>query len=218
VRLFFLARCAIVAAAFTPSGAHAADDTPSGVELGLRIGYALPVGSIELGGPALHDIFSGVLPIWIDAGYRLSPHWLFGAYFQYGVGFLQDFRFCSFASTGCDGSDVTFGAQVHYHVLPTRSFDPWVGAGVGYEILNYELGRDFTRQGFNGVQFFVGQAGLDFKGTPKWGIGPMIATSVGMFSSCSQYYPGDCSIGGPSLSLHAWVTLGLRGAYDIDIR
>jgi hypothetical protein len=121
--------------------AYAADAPPQGLELGLRTGYALPLGNSVgafPGGTAssLSDLVTGVLPIWIDAGYRF-PHVYVGAYFQYGIAFINNDK------TGCGGldcssSDVQFGANVHYHLFPDRTLDPWGGVGVGYEFLNFK--------------------------------------------------------------------------------
>src|SRR5438105_4003214 len=53
------------------------------IRLGLRLGYALPMGNLAEGAK-LGDGISGQIPIWIDAGYMVTPNILLGLYGQYG--------------------------------------------------------------------------------------------------------------------------------------
>ncbi|HEY8039520.1 MAG TPA: hypothetical protein VIF15_06990, partial [Polyangiaceae bacterium] len=125
----------------------AADATPTGVEVGLRTGYAIPLGQIQglppnapAGAPTadLSKVFSGVIPIWVDAGYRLNPNIYIGAFFQYGIGLVNTANDatpgCAQSGVSCSASDMMFGIDAHYHLMPDQTIDPWVGLGVGYEI------------------------------------------------------------------------------------
>jgi hypothetical protein len=211
--------------------AHAEGAPPTGLELGLRTGYALPFGDVygaANGNPALSlsDQTTGVLPIWIDAGYRFSPNIYLGAFFQYGVAFINSSKAfnggCSGSGTSCSGSDVLVGVDLHYHLLPDKTLDPWGGVGAGYEIGSESQSANGTSSGatYNGFQFLNLQAGVDWKGiTPSLGIGPFLMFSLGQYSNCS--YSGaaatffSCTI--PSGALHEWLTIGVRGAYDIHL-
>jgi hypothetical protein len=71
--------------------AFAQDDTK--IKLGLRLGYAVPSGKtsgnttvdgITVSGAKLSDSISGQVPVWIDAGYMVTPNILVGLYGQYG--------------------------------------------------------------------------------------------------------------------------------------
>jgi hypothetical protein len=157
----------------------------------------------------LGDLVSGVLPIWIDAGYRF-PRVYIGAYVQYGIAFVNNDK------SGCGGeadfssSDVQFGANVHYHLFPNRTLDPWGGIGIGYEFLNFSSNRLVGPEPTNGFQFFNLQLGADYKATPKLGIDPFVMFGLGQFTNCGS----NCTI--QDTALHEWLTFGIRGEYDIN--
>jgi hypothetical protein len=191
------------------------------VSLGLRTGYALPMGDSTGGGnAALGDSISGMVPIWIDAGYKLNPNMYIGADFQYGIAFVNTGKItaCSQSGVSCSANDVMFGANFHYHFMPDQTIDPWAGIGVGYEILNFSesvMGQS-AGVGLNGFQFLNLQVGGDFKAMPNLGVGPFLMFSLGQFSNCSTSGPnagGSCTIN--QTAMHEWLTFGIRGVYDI---
>jgi hypothetical protein len=212
------------------AGSASADASPTGVELGLRSGYAIPMGNAVGGnGPNnnLSSLFNGVVPIWVDAGYRLNPNIYIGAFFQYGFGLLNNSSAgvggagCNTSGVSCSANDLMFGANAHYHLMPDGTFDPWAGLGVGYEIVNFNLsaGGQSGSAAFNGFQFVNFQVGGDYKAMPNLGIGPFVMFSLGQFSSCSYSgaasSAGNCTI--QQQAIHEWLTLGVRGAYDINL-
>jgi hypothetical protein len=72
--------------------------------------------------------------------------------------------------------------------------------------------------GFSGIQFLNLQAGGDFKVLPNFGIGPFVMMSIDEYSNCSesgQGGGGSCTI--QSKAVHEWLTIGVRGAYDINL-
>jgi len=238
----FLLTGALMAALVTTGSAARADTTPTGIEVGLRTGYALPFGNVTgnqgVYGPgytpapstSLSDIFNGVLPIWVDAGYRLNPSLFIGAYFQYGIAFINTSKAsgpqqggCNASGVSCTGSDMMFGLQAHYHLMPDAAFDPWAGLGIGYEIANVSVssGGVSGNVSTSGFQFFNVQAGGDYKATPNLGIGPFVMFSLGQYSNCSyggaysSLGNGTCTIS--QTALHEWLTLGVRGVYDINL-
>ena len=200
---------------------------PSGIELGLRTGYALPIGN-AVGGAngglssTLSDLYNGVVPIWIDAGYRINPHWYVGAFFQYGIGLLNENLalggVCNSGSVSCTGSDIQFGVDAQYHFTPRMAFDPWIGVGAGYEIASASASASGTSASgsYGGPQFFNVQLGGDFKAMRDLGVGPFVMFSTGEYTGCSASAPGgggSCSV--PSTALHEWFTFGVRGEFDI---
>ncbi|MGH7294434.1 MAG: hypothetical protein ACRELB_05865, partial [Polyangiaceae bacterium] len=212
-------------------GTAKADPTPTGLELGLRSGYAIPLGAATGGGTNgsndLSKLYNGAIPIWVDAGYRLNPNLFIGAFFQYGIGLLNTSssgaaQGCSTPGVSCSGNDMKFGAQVHYHLMPDQTIDPWAGLGIGYEIASYSAsaGGQSAGASFSGFQFVDIQAGADYKVMPNLGVGPFIDFSLGQFSSCSfsgaaSAAGGSCSI--PQKAMHEWFTIGVKGSYDINL-
>ena len=63
------------------------------IELGLRVGYGYPVGNegaiAGASNTSLHDESSGMIPLWIDAGFRANPNVYIGVFFQYGFAFVN---------------------------------------------------------------------------------------------------------------------------------
>jgi hypothetical protein len=197
----------------------------------LRTGYSFPTGGIgntinsDYGPSSLSDTIGGLLPIWIDAGYRFSSTLYLGAFFQYGIGFAK----CrTDLGERCSANEQMFGIDLHYHFMPGRTFDLWGGVGVGYEILSSTFtasgadGGVTTSESVNGFDFINLQLGVDYKPAPSLGLGPFVLLlSVGQFSNCSYRSflsgagPLNCSI--TNQTLHEWFTIGVRGAYDVAL-
>jgi hypothetical protein len=215
-----LAAAAVALTCATTGGTARAEG--SAVQLGLRTGYALPLGN-GAGDTSLSDVVSGMIPIWIDAGYKLNPNMVIGANFQYGIAFVNSDKIqgCSGGGVSCSANDIMFGVQFHYHLMPDQTIDPWGGVGIGYEILNVSesaMGQSASTS-FNGFQFVNFQLGADYKVLPNLGVGPFVMLSLGQYSNCSISEPGittgNCTI--QNQSMHEWLTFGVRGAYDIGL-
>jgi hypothetical protein len=195
------------------------------IELGFRTGYALPMGDEVGGNPSvsLGDVISGVLPFWFDVGYRFNQHMMVGGFLQYGVGFVNTGKqqFCTMGGLSCSANDVMVGAQFHYHIIPDGPWDPWVGAGIGYEIQNFSQsggGQPSATLALNGFQFLNLQGGVDYKLVPNFGVGPFLMLSFGEYSNCGiSPNPGGGSCTVQNSAIHEWLTIGVRGVYDIGL-
>ncbi|MET0792679.1 MAG: hypothetical protein ABW061_14255 [Polyangiaceae bacterium] len=176
-------------------------------KLGLRLGYAVPFGE-SFKGTTLSDGISGQIPIWVDAGYMVTPNVLLGVYVQYG--FLQ-LKNCP---DSCSGHDLRFGIQGQYHLSPEASLDPWFGLGVGYEI----AGTSQSTQGFSvdssvkGLEFLNLQAGADFKVADAFSVGPFLSLSLGQYSS-AKFNDQDVPVG--DKAIHEWFTFGAKGTFGL---
>ena len=200
---------------------------PSGLELGVRTGYSIPIGNAvgSSGGgssSSLSDLYNGVVPIWIDAGYRFNPHWYVGAFFQYGIGLVNKGSSGLNCGSGvsCSGSDMQLGLDVHYHFTPRMAFDPWIGLGTGYEIagVSASQGGQSLSGSLSGFEFINVQGGVDFKPSRDFGIGPFVMFALDEYGSCSSSgtgLSGSCTI--TNTALHEWFTIGARGVFDIYV-
>jgi len=209
-------------------GTALADGVPSGIEVGLRTGYAIALGNVadQL---AMSDEVGGAIPIWVDAGYRLaSPNLFLGAYFQYGIGFTSGklSTACGQGGISCSANVLQYGIQAHYHFMPDNQFDPWVGYGIGLENLNISesAGGQSASTGANGIDYGIIQVGADYRGLMDGlGVGPFLMFGFGQYSGYSQSQGGQSqsgsfgSNGAPNASMHEWLTIGVRGVYDIKI-
>jgi hypothetical protein len=193
------------------------DDKQSGIELGLRLGYGLPVG--DFGRPlesAANEKFShwvsGQSPIWIDAGYRFNPRIYAGLALQYA------FVFANKANTmPCDGTcmrGLKIGVGFAWHLKPSAPFDPWVGIGAGYEWLGSD--QRITRSTSRGFEFANLQLGGDFAVARTMRVGPFASLSFGQFSTITiagKPYAGTQDF--VEKSVHGWLVFGVRGVFSI---
>jgi hypothetical protein len=202
----------------TPSAATSAPATASvggaptnrRFVLGLRpvVGWSIAMGGLAKGSK-LKDMVVGVVPVWLDLGYMVTPNLMVGLYALYAT--LPDFS----------RIDIRLGVQALYHPLRAGIMDPWFGLGIGYERLKASetVWTGFTSQTeysqtLKGIELANLQAGLDFKPAPMIGVGPYVSFSLG------QYWTWDSNVpygGGRSGSIdqkaiHEWLTFGVHAA------
>ena len=209
------------------NAATAAELPAPGLEIGARVGYAFSAGNI--GAPPngtdqnLSDFVSGQWPLWLDLGYRFTPSWYVGGFFQYGFGTVNEDEQpgCRNANVTCSASDVRAGLMGRYQFAVAGPLLPWLGFGVGYEwgsfalhgpVLTVDTDLDTTRSGFEFANF---QAGADYYLTPRVTVAPFISVSIGQYQSVST----TTTIGATATttdddlakkSLHEWIMIGLR--------
>jgi hypothetical protein len=206
-----------------------------GFELGARVGYGIPLGKAD-DDSDLSDGVSGMVPLQLDLGYRVSPAFSIGGYVMYGIGFAGDdvSKSCDNADdvpgvdASCTARDVRLGIQGQFHFLPKKKLDPWLGAGIGYEWLT--VGADISGGGreadlsttAKGFEFINLQGGLDFKVAPGLALGPFLSFSIGQYSSTSSSCSGNACTGITTESgdiddkaAHQWLLLGVRGTFVV---
>jgi outer membrane protein W len=237
---------AAVLGALALAGSEArADAEAKGIEIGLRTGYMVPLGDINAAGNQgyggiiinlpeikLSDEVTGGVPFWIDAGYRVTPNIFVGGFLEYAILFPASQATAAGpggvavtvgcpSGASCSAHTFIYGLQGHYHFLPDGPFDPWVGVGIGYESLsgNSSLNGRSTDLGVTGWQFLNLQVGGDYKAMPNLGLGPFLAFSVGKFGSQSTTPAGGATttVELQNTALHEWLTIGVRGVYDINL-
>jgi hypothetical protein len=178
-----------------------------GVEVGLRLGYAIPMGS-AVSGTSLSDTTSGQIPLQLDAGYRFDQNWFAGAYVGFGIVLPKN---CP-AGDSCSGNDLRFGVEGQYHLSQLGlSFDPWLGLGVGYEIGH--ASDNSGSSNLKGLEFANLSLGANFRMSPNFGLGPVLGLTLGQYSTISS---GDASVDvGDAKAMHMWLQLGVRGVFDL---
>lgn len=204
------------------------DDGPpaDGFSFGARIGYAISMGSIakdaDLNGATdLSKTAAGMVPLWVDAGYRINPNWYVGGYFQLGIvstsGDLCR-RMGGNNSCSSSGTDLRFGVMAKYTFKPDGKVSPWVGLSTGYEILNLAVtvGANSADMSTKGWEFAGAHVGADFHPARAFTIGPMFSASFGQYASQSWSRPnGSGSSDFNNTALHQWVMFGVRGQFDL---
>ncbi|NOJ81915.1 outer membrane beta-barrel protein [Myxococcus xanthus] len=196
-----------------------------GFALGLRAGYAIPLGSradaTRRGGEKLSNWLTGAIPLQVDAGYFFNSNVYLGAYFQYAH--ILRTRDCP----RCSDSKMRFGVNVSYHFRAGETFMPWLGLGIGYEILSSEItvatGTSLEtsfRDDYRGIEFASVQAGADYRINDSFSIGPYVSLAAGVYqtktSSVDFNVPGKEELNSESSksiehkAVHAWLSGGLR--------
>ncbi|SRR6266542_1018000 len=118
-----------------------AADGDARFDVGIRVGLGLATAqyvTYRLDGPPDTPRLDRVAPVWVEAGYRLTPALLVGAYFQYGFGRVDPSAarpplFCPTAdSCSTTGHTVRAGGEVQYRIATAAPLAPWLGFGAGY--------------------------------------------------------------------------------------
>ena len=149
------------------------------LQVGLRTGWAKPTGTVGSFPAGAHDgypeeyVFPSGIPLWFDAGYRLSRRLYIGAYFQTVAfsGCTSDVSAAAHAS--CSSTDVQLGTTAEIHLG-----GGWFGFFAGYE-----GGRSFVDKSGFGLRVAgedVGmQGGFDWNLGGGWTLGPFASGSIG---------------------------------------
>jgi hypothetical protein len=181
----------------------------SGLSLGARAGYAIPVGDASAG-ISLGDVVAGLVPVQLDAAWRLDPSWRLGLYFQYGFARIAG-AFCP-AGASCSGGNFGLGAQAAY-TFATAGPTPWIGAGLGLEWQTATVSASGARSAMRlfGLEMLDLQAGADWRLSPGFALGPFASFGLGQYRTVTS--------GGASASLatalHGWLRLGVKGTFDL---
>lgn len=129
-----------------PSAAQLA---PGHTDIGPTIGLGgIGSASLALGGrfehviKALPELGDGTLGIEVSADWY---HWDCGA-----------------AGYTCSVNYIPFGATANYHIkLETQKFDPFLGLGLGYEVVNCSF-EGISTCGYSSAVYFIGRAGARY--------------------------------------------------------
>jgi hypothetical protein len=214
---------ATVAAIAAPREGAAADADPSGVELGVRAGVALPLGNADgAAGDALHDTIDWMVPVGIEGGYRFARHWYVGAYAAIGPGVvggpLRDW--CRSLFDDCSVQDTRVGVQIRYSVRSGAVWDPWFGLGAGYEWLGVHAdGSNSGDAGLTGWEPLHAEAGVDFQLGDALRLGPFVLATLAQYDASpatngTVHSPSDFIA---DKAFHGWLMIGLRGSYAIRL-
>jgi len=206
------------------------------VEIGLRVAYAIPFGTqgttdTHRIDTKLSDWIKGMIPIEIDAGYRITPHAYVGLSFQYGFAFVNtsttpacggDPRFSPTGqSLSCSSRDLRLGANAQVNLAPGHAFEPWLGLGVGYEWLSLDVSGPVINatllKAGSGLEFVNVQLGGDIVAARNVAVGPFIGVSLGHYRSISMTGPQVYRTEVTNEALHEWLEFGLRGAFDVNL-
>lgn len=206
----------LIAALAVAAGLAFAPEAKAQVTLDLKLGYALPTGSL-FQDASMSDLYSGAFVLGVDGLYRFTPNLSAGVYFQWNPAFVKSSA-CDGGS--CSGYDMRVGAQVAYAFTPEGSFNPWVSLGTGWQWTQAKgsgggVSSSFTLSGW---EYFNVQAGVDFPVARSFAIGPYLGYSGGTYTSISGNVgglSGSDSVPSEFRTFHGWFQFGLKGALNL---
>lgn len=193
------------------------------VDLGVNLGYAIPLGAVMGGSGTLSfsEVTSGAIPFGLDVNYRVAPNVAVGAYGQYAVAFLPEDRadLCKQNDLDCSVSNIRAGLQASY-IAGFNGLEAWAGLTLGVERMSLALE---TSEGESHTTLMtlpdVGvKGGVSFEVSPVFAVGPFVGLSMGRFSYGRIRIPSQTAhvhIPSEDRRFHQWLTLGLRAAFTL---
>jgi hypothetical protein len=206
--------------AFALERAAAAAESPptSGPEAAVRLGLAIPAGSIA-NGTNLDTYAGSAVPLVLEGGYRVDPSLFLGVRFQYGFPQLKNPNGSCDGNVSCSGSVVQLGLEGVYRFLADQKFAPWLGLGFGYEWASADYdatngGAGATYKGFQGLL----QGGGDIRASSQLVLGPFVEVAFGRYDTAEtrvRILNSETSRSADitDTAVHTWISLGVRGAF-----
>jgi hypothetical protein len=190
-------------------------------QIALRTGAEIPAGDVSAAqGDSMSNAFSVQIPFLLEIGVKVHPMIFLGAYGGPSIGgtssVFSGAQSCS-SSRSCIGTDWRVGLEVQVHFRPAERLNPWVGYGIGYEAASVTAsggGMPEGNESFSGLELARIAAGLDFRLSKLFGVGPFAEVDFGSYShehvqTVSPPATSDQSI--PNTALHEWISVGVRG-------
>ena len=181
------ARGLICLVAFTAGAVAKAQDVPpppqDTFEVAFALGYGQGFGSVGSGVPSLRELGGIGTTIALDAGWRIDPSFMIGAYGEFGAfdyGTLSDSSSAKTAAAGIQGQ---------LHLVPGRRYDPWCAIGFGWR--GYWASRDAGRHELQGIDLARLRFGVDYRVSSSATAGPVIGVTLTQF--LSEKRPGAAS-------------------------
>jgi len=195
--------------------ARAGDPAPaSGPFFGVHAGYGVPRGDVARGGPAVDAVVQHKVPLGIDLGYRFN-RWVWGdLFFDLAPGSAAS-ALCA-GGASCSASDFRLGAAVLFRLAPRSWLDPWLGVGLGIEVLNakgYDAATAAPREwSWFGYELPFVEAGVDVAMSDRISVGPWASLTIARFTKESIKPSGGTTLTGTiqDRATHRWLSAGLK--------
>jgi hypothetical protein len=221
--MFPLAVLAALITADTP-----AEPTPGiGVDLGVQLGYGRAFGHLASDNQPIRDLVASVVPLALDASYRVERDIAVGVLAQYGILQFRDTESACPLGSSCSGALTMVAAQVTIHAPVPWPVAPWLRLGGGYEWMRLKLEggppgvppSDLTAS-IRGIMFGIVQVGAEYHLGRTFAVGPVLGLSLGRYSHSSAR---GTLMGGPVTedqdisdpAFHEWLTAGVRGGFHL---
>jgi hypothetical protein len=186
----------------------------AGPFFGVHAGFGVPRGDIARSGPPVREVMEHKVPLGIDLGYRFN-RWVWGElFFDLGPGSAAS-ALCA-RDTSCSASDFRLGVAVLFRLAPRALLDPWLGVGIGIEVLNAK-GFDATtgarlEWSWFGYELPFVEAGVDVAVSDRISVGPWGSLTLARFTKESIKPSGGTTVSGSidDRATHRWLSAGLK--------
>jgi hypothetical protein len=196
----------------------AASPNSRGVEIGIRTGPALAVGTVQHVdsetmaplGKKISDTTPAQGAFHFDFGLRLVPRFFIGGTLTTSVGpGSHGVAKCGGANP-CAVSTGRIGLLATLHARPRTHIDPWLGFGPGLSYLRRTRDVDGTKtiQIASGTDFDL-LAGVDFRIFRRIALGPYASAKIGSYGRIRQNSERETIA---DRSVHVWFSTGFRFA------
>jgi len=194
---------------------------PRGLQLGARIGYALPTG--RFGGDAsnasgsISDVETAIVPLGVDAGYRLTPHVYVGGTAVWAPGSAphEAGNPCAQPGVSCFRQDAQLRGEARFYFAPDAKVGGWVAVGAGWEVASFaqSVGSSTTTATRTGPIVPDMQLGFDIR-RGATAVGFYFGVSLAMYLTQGvDPSPTPVATWFDEHAVHSWITLGMRGSY-----
>ena len=182
----------------------------TGFTFGFRLGIGFPGGMVAAAQASTgstgnaSDAFGVMLPVTVDVGYRLSPHWYVGGYASAAYATSANCGSEGTATASCSETVYRFGLDAQYRLLPDHTWQPWIGVGAGWEVANQYASDPTdgdTASSADGVEFAHIDLGIDYRISERQKVGPYFMTT---FADYDNGY------------VHEWYIVGVRWHFDTN--
>jgi len=194
---------------------------PRGLQLGARIGYALPTG--RFGGDAsnasgsISDVETAIVPLGVDAGYRLTPHLYVGgtAVWAPGTAPHEAGNPCVQPGVSCFRQDAQLRGEARFYFAPDAKVGGWLSVGAGWEVASFaqSVGSSTITATRTGPILPDMQLGFDIR-RGATAVGFYFGVSLAMYVT-QGVDPSSTPVATwfEEHAVHSWITLGMRGSY-----
>ncbi len=213
--LFALAALAVLATPAAPRAEEGAAEHGLRVKLGLGLGYGLPLGDVAKD-EKLSNLYSGEIPVELEASYRFTHAISAGVYAGYGLGLVSSKEVNGEKASDAIDSIGTFrfGVQGEYEFAKVGPALPFAALRAGYvtESIGFKDGGTAKASGW---EYLTVIGGADFEVARSFAVGPFVSFSLGQYTT--EKAPGGASESIPSgeRAMHEWLTVGVRGAFEL---
>ncbi|MGB8931033.1 MAG: outer membrane beta-barrel protein [Anaeromyxobacteraceae bacterium] len=197
------------------------------VGLGAKLGISFPIGDADRG-EQLKDITSIQVPLELSLNFHVTPAVKLGGYGGYAFAktgsIVQDS--CDFYGEDCTQHSWRAGVkgEVALGSGAPGSFRPYVGANWGWEwnVTKMEQFGEWGKMNISGWELGI-EGGADSIISPQLTAGFFVNLAFGSYGKIKTTYSSGAGLPDDSFSIpsadretHAWLTLGVRGNFDLQ--